>query len=98
MVLDRATHAARSVLGHLSLGTIEERLGEAVEALHRTAEATERSVESAEKVAEALPALTEAVTRLCDQLADLLELAKPAEAVEREVRTGFRLLFGRRKH
>jgi hypothetical protein len=106
-VLDFATNAARSVLGHMSIGTIEhrvehlvpieERLHEAVDALHRTADSMERNVEVAEKVAESLPALTEAVTRLCDQLARVLELATPVEAAEHEVSSGLGKLFRRHR-
>ncbi len=106
-MLDFATNAARSVLGHISIGTvehrveqlapIEERLHEAVDALHRAAESLEHNVEVGDKLAESLPALTEAVTRLSDQLAGVLELAAPVEAAEREFSSGLGKLLHRRR-
>ena len=106
-MLDFATSAARSVLGHMSIGTIEhrveqlvpveQRLHEAVDALHRTADAMDKHVEALEGLALSLPALTEVLGRLSDQLGELLRLATPLEAAEHEV-GGIGHLFRRHHH
>ncbi|MGH2851813.1 MAG: hypothetical protein ACRDLP_14495 [Solirubrobacteraceae bacterium] len=54
-------------------------------ALHRAADSLDHHVEALETVADSLPALTESVTRLCDQLAGVIALATPVEAVERDL-------------
>jgi len=64
---------------------VEERLHEAISVLHRTADSLDRHVEVLEGLADSLPALTDAVTRLSEQLTELIALAAPLEAAEREV-------------
>jgi hypothetical protein len=71
--------------GERELEPVEERLHDAVAAIHRAADSLDRHVEVLEEVAGTLPALTESVTRLCDQLAGVLALATPVEAVERDI-------------
>jgi hypothetical protein len=64
---------------------LEEHLREAAAALHRSADAMEHHVAVLEGLATTLPALADAVTKLSEQLAEVLHLAAPVEAVEREV-------------
>jgi hypothetical protein len=99
-----ATSGVRSVLRLLDgaehelahRGELEERLQDAVIVLHRTADSLERHVVVLEGLAVSLPALTDAVARLSGQLTELIALAAPLEAAEREV-TGLGRLFHRRR-
>jgi hypothetical protein len=73
----------------------EERLHETIIVLHRTADSLDRHVEVLEGLAASLPALTDAVARLSVQLTELIALAAPLEAAEREL-SGLGHLFHRR--
>jgi hypothetical protein len=75
---------------------VEEPLHEAVAALHHAAESMDRHVEVLEAVAATLPELTGALVKLTDQLSEVLRLARPLEAAEREV-AGIGRLFRRRR-
>ena len=75
---------------------IEEQAHEAVAALHHAAESMDRHVEVLEAVAATLPELTGALVRLTEQLSEVLRLARPLEAAEREV-AGIGRLFRRRR-
>jgi hypothetical protein len=75
---------------------IEEPAHEAVAALHHAAESMDRHVEVLEAVAATLPELTGALVKLTDQLSEVLRLARPLEAAEREV-AGIGRLFRRRR-
>ncbi len=75
---------------------IEEPVHEAVAALHHAAESMDRHVEVLEAVAATLPELTGALVKLTDQLSEVLRLARPLEAAEREV-AGIGRLFRRRR-
>ena len=63
--------------------------------MHRTADSLDRHVEVLEGLAGSLPALTDAVARLSEQLTELIGLAAPLEAAEREL-SGLGHLFHRR--
>ena len=88
-----ATNGVRSVLRLLDGAEhdlehpeqLEERLHDAVIVLQRTADSLERHVVVLEGLAVSLPALTDAVARLSEQLTELIALAAPLEAAEREV-------------
>ena len=73
----------------------EEQVHEAASALHRAADSLDRHVEVLEGLAGSLPALTDAVVRLSEQLTELIGLAAPLEAAEREL-SGIGHLFHRR--
>jgi len=74
----------------------EEPLHEAVAALHHAAQAMDRHVEVLEAVAATLPELTGALVKLTEQLGEVLRMAAPLEAAEREV-AGIGHLFRRRR-
>ena len=105
MLLGFASSAVRSVLrlfdgAEQALETeppLDDRLHEAIIVLHRTADSMEKHVEVLEGLAVSLPALTDAVAKLTEQLSELLVLAAPLEAAEREV-SGIGHLFHRRRH
>jgi ABC-type transporter Mla subunit MlaD len=105
VLFDFASSAVRSALRLVDgagqelekRSTVEPRLHEAISALHRTADSMDRHVEVLEGLATSLPALTDAVAKLTEQLTELLTLAAPLEAAEREV-TGIGHLFHRRRH
>ena len=82
-LLDGAEHDVEHEVEHVA--PVEERLHEAISALHRTADSLDRHVEVLEGLAATLPALTDAVARLSVQLTELIGLAAPLEAAEREV-------------
>jgi len=105
MLLDWPRDAARSIL-RLVVGAeheveahtpIEQPLHEAITALHHAAESMDRHVEVLEGLAATLPALTGALVQLTEQLGEVLRLAAPLEAAEREV-AGIGHLFRRRRH
>jgi hypothetical protein len=75
---------------------IEQEAHEAVAALHRAADSMEKHVEVLERVAATLPQLTAALVTLTEQLGEVLHLAAPLEAAEREV-AGLGHLFRRRR-
>ena len=105
MLLDFARDAARSTLRLLGGAEheVEEHspaeapLKEAIAALHHAAESMDRHVEVMEGVAATLPELTGALVKLTEQLGEMLHLAAPLEAAEREV-AGLGHLFRRRHH
>ena len=105
MVFDFAGDAARSALRLLGgaehevekHSPMEEPLKEAIAALHHAAESMDRHVEVLEAVAATLPQLTGALVKLTEQLGELLRMAAPLEAAEREV-AGFGHLFRRHRH
>jgi hypothetical protein len=75
---------------------IEQEVHEAVVALHRAADSMEKHVEVLEGVAATLPQLTAALVTLTEQLGEVLHMAAPLEAAEREV-AGIGHLFRRRR-
>jgi hypothetical protein len=105
MVFDFAGDAARSALRLLGgaeqevekHSPMEEPLKEAIAALHHAAESMDRHVEVLEAVAATLPQLTGALVKLTEQLGELLRMAAPLEAAEREV-AGLGHLFRRHRH
>ena len=105
MLLDFARDAARSTLRLLGGAEheVEEHspaeapLKEAIAALHHAAESMDRHVEVMEGVAATIPELTGALVKLTEQLGEMLHLAAPLEAAEREV-AGLGHLFRRRHH
>jgi hypothetical protein len=105
VLLDFARDAARSTLRLLGGAEheVEEHtpaeapLKEAIAALHHAAESMDRHVEVMEGVAATLPELTGALVKLTEQLGEMLHLAAPLEAAEREV-AGLGHLFRRRHH
>jgi hypothetical protein len=74
---------------------VEAPLKEAIAALHHAAESMDRHVEVLEAVAATLPELTGALVKLTEQLGEVLHMAAPLEAAEREV-AGLGHLFRRR--
>jgi hypothetical protein len=105
VLLDFARDAARSTLRLLGGAEheVEEHspaeapLKEAIAALHHAAESMDRHVEVMEGVAATIPELTGALVKLTEQLGEMLHLAAPLEAAEREV-AGLGHLFRRRHH
>ncbi|MGA3360417.1 MAG: hypothetical protein ABSD82_00115 [Solirubrobacteraceae bacterium] len=75
---------------------VEQPLHEAVAALHHAAESMDHHVEVLEAVAATLPELTGALVKLTEQLGEVLRMAAPLEAAEREV-AGIGHLFRRRR-
>ena len=104
MLFDFVADAARSALKLLGgaereveqHSPIEQPAHEAIAALHRAADSMDRHVEVLEGVAATLPALTDALVKLTEQLGDVLRLAAPLEAAEREV-AGIGHLFRRHR-
>ncbi len=104
MLFDLVGDAARSALKLLGgaeheveeHSPIEEPVREAIAALHHAAESMDKHVEVLEGVAATLPALTDALVKLTEQLGEVLHLAAPLEAAEREV-AGIGHLFRRRR-
>jgi len=105
VLLDFARDAARSTLKLLGgaeheveeHSPVEAPLKEAIAALHHAAESMDRHVEVLEAVAATLPELTGALVKLTEQLGEVLHMAAPLEAAEREV-AGLGHLFRRRHH
>jgi hypothetical protein len=105
MLFDFAGDAARSALRLLGgaehevekHSPMEEPLKEAIAALHHAAESMDRHVEVLEAVAATLPELTGALVKLTEQLGEMLRMAAPLEAAEREV-AGLGHLFRRHRH
>jgi hypothetical protein len=105
MLFDFAGDAARSALRLLGgaehevekHSPMEEPLKEAIAALHHAAESMDRHVEVLEAVAATLPELTGALVKLTEQLGEVLRMAAPLEAAEREV-AGLGHLFRRHRH
>jgi len=105
VLLDFARDAARSTLKLLGgaeheveeHSPVEAPLKEAIAALHHAAESMDRHVEVLEAVAATLPELTGALVKLTAQLGEVLHMAAPLEAAEREV-AGLGHLFRRRHH
>jgi ABC-type transporter Mla subunit MlaD len=104
MLFDFAGDAARSALRLLGgaehevekHSPMEEPLKEAIAALHHAAESMDRHVEVLEAVAATLPELTGALVKLTEQLGEVLRMAAPLEAAEREV-AGLGHLFRRHR-
>jgi hypothetical protein len=105
VLFDFAGDAARSALRLLGgaehevekHSPVEEPLKEAIAALHHAAESMDRHVEVLEAVAATLPELTGALVKLTEQLGEVLRMAAPLEAAEREV-AGLGHLFRRHRH
>jgi hypothetical protein len=100
--LTSASRAAQTLLGGAeheaeAHSPIEAPLHEAVAAIHRAADSLDRQVDVLDGVAATLPSLTEALVKLTEQLGEVLHLAAPLEAAEREV-AGIGHLFRRRQH